>query len=298
MDGNFIRSYRSLKEASLATGANHSGISHCCKGLSGQIGGFMWRYIIDDVIIYKIESYKKYAPEANVVLQYDLRGNFIREWESIKLIEDTIPNIDGQNIYACCNGKALYSANYQWRYKDESRWFPVEDIQDILHDKRIYYRYTLNGIYIDCYEKAIPVRDKFGITPSNLSAIVKDITDNYCNGFRWTKKYYDKLPPLKDNYAIRRAGSKKSEEEKVKLGLLKYYYRYDVEGNLIDSFTNASKKFREIGCPKGPSILYHKFKDITNNFYYGYRWTNEYYEKLPPLSEKGLKLVKEYENQN
>ena len=70
---------------------------------------------------------------------------------------------------------------------------------------------------------------------------------------------------------------------------------YDIKGNFIDRFTNVTEKFKELKCDKSPTMLYHKFKDITNNFYYGYRWTNQYYEKLPPLSEKGLKQVKEYE---
>lgn len=298
LDGNFICSYKSLREASLKTGANHTGISHCCKGLSRQVGGFMWRYIIDDIIIYKIEPYKKYKPESNTILQYDLRGNFIREWESAKLIADTIPNVDRQNIYACCNGRTLYSAGYQWRYKDESRWFPVCDIQDEMRTKKVFYQYDINGNYIDCYGNAKIVQDKFGIYHTNLSAIIKDITNNYCNGFRWTSKYFEKLPDLKENYAIRIATSGKSEEEKVKMGALKYLYRYDIDGNLIDRFTNASEKFREIKCNKSPSILYHKYKDITNNFYFGYRWTNEYFEKLPPLSKKGLKQVKDYEREN
>ena len=298
LNGSFICSYKSLREASLITGANHSGISHCCKGLSGQIGGFMWRYIINDIIIYKIEPYKRHTPESKIVLQYDLRGNFIKEWESVKLIENTIPNMDGQNIYACCNGRTIHSGGYQWRYKDESRWFSVNDVQDKMKTKKVYYQYDIDGNYICCYENSKMVHDKFGIYNSNLSTIVKNITDNYCNGFRWKNKYYDKLPKLKENYTIRKAASGKTEEEKIELGLLKYFYRYDIEGNFIDRFTNVSEKFREIKCNKSPSILHHKYKDITNNFYYGYRWTNQYYEKLPPLSEKGLRQVKEYEREN
>ena len=38
------------------------------------------------------------------VFQYDLQGNFIKEWDSIKEIEQQL-NIRHSSIWACCNGK-------------------------------------------------------------------------------------------------------------------------------------------------------------------------------------------------
>ena len=49
------------------------------------------------------------------ILQYDLEGNFIKEWNSIFSTKKFgfIP----QNISQCCNGKIKQHKNYIWRYK-------------------------------------------------------------------------------------------------------------------------------------------------------------------------------------
>ena len=46
IDGNLINEYRSIKEAEIKTGVNHSHISKCCLFKKGYktVGGFIWRY--------------------------------------------------------------------------------------------------------------------------------------------------------------------------------------------------------------------------------------------------------------
>lgn len=51
------------------------------------------------------------------ILQYDLEGNFMREWKSIKQAQHSL-NI--YNIWHCLNGKYKQSGGYIWRYKNES----------------------------------------------------------------------------------------------------------------------------------------------------------------------------------
>jgi len=52
------------------------------------------------------------------VLQYDLKGNFIKEWKSLT-DANTILNINKSNICSCCNGKYRQSGGYIWRYKND-----------------------------------------------------------------------------------------------------------------------------------------------------------------------------------
>ena len=49
------------------------------------------------------------------VYQYDLDGNFIKEFESITQAEKET-SILGVNITACCKGRVRQSGGYQWRY--------------------------------------------------------------------------------------------------------------------------------------------------------------------------------------
>ena len=50
------------------------------------------------------------------VLQYDLQGNFIKEWSSVKEASNFY-NILHTNISVCARGKRLKAGNYQWFYK-------------------------------------------------------------------------------------------------------------------------------------------------------------------------------------
>lgn len=53
---------------------------------------------------------------SKVILQYDLYGNFIKEWVSTKEIERQL-GYSHSNISKCCKGKAKSAYGYKWRYK-------------------------------------------------------------------------------------------------------------------------------------------------------------------------------------
>ena len=50
------------------------------------------------------------------VNQYDLQGNFIKQWEYIKLAKETL-KIGG--ISACCKGKKKTAGGYIWKYVEK-----------------------------------------------------------------------------------------------------------------------------------------------------------------------------------
>lgn len=55
---------------------------------------------------------KHYKP----VLQYDVNGNFIKEWEGIKIANEAL-NISIGSISKCCNGVINTAKGYVWKYK-------------------------------------------------------------------------------------------------------------------------------------------------------------------------------------
>lgn len=59
-------------------------------------------------------------PKAKPVLQYDLEGNFIKEWVSLKqpILEGIGSDYNG--ISACCLGKQKSSNGFMWRFKEGS----------------------------------------------------------------------------------------------------------------------------------------------------------------------------------
>lgn len=59
----------------------------------------------------------RYGNRTKKINQYDLQGNFIKEWASSKDIERQL-HFPSSTIKACCNGKFKTSHNYIWKYKD------------------------------------------------------------------------------------------------------------------------------------------------------------------------------------
>ncbi len=63
---------------------------------------------------------KRFGRENNrsrKVEQYDLNGNFIRTWDTIKQAADKL-KINTANIIACCQGKYKKSHGFIWRYEE------------------------------------------------------------------------------------------------------------------------------------------------------------------------------------
>ena len=48
-DGDTINVFESLTEAIKATGINSKSIRDCCNGVQKHAGGFVWKYLDDDV---------------------------------------------------------------------------------------------------------------------------------------------------------------------------------------------------------------------------------------------------------
>lgn len=56
------------------------------------------------------------------VNQYDINGNFIKQWNYIREVQKAL-NINNANISECCRGKRKTAGGYIWRYVDEERTF-------------------------------------------------------------------------------------------------------------------------------------------------------------------------------
>lgn len=52
------------------------------------------------------------------ILQYDLEGNFIKEWRSARDVEREL-NIGHSNIATCCKGKKKTCGEFKWEYKNK-----------------------------------------------------------------------------------------------------------------------------------------------------------------------------------
>lgn len=64
----------------------------------------------------KYSLYKNIKREKKVINQYDLEGNFIKQWKNIKTISKEL-NFSYYGIFNCLCGRQKTSCNYIWIYK-------------------------------------------------------------------------------------------------------------------------------------------------------------------------------------
>ena len=119
LDGNLLNEYKSLTEASKATGISVSKISAVCKGRRKTAGGYIWKYLNDKHITLHREN--KYDVEsdkcAKAVEQYTLDGKFVREYRSVAEAtrENGFPN--RTNISVNLSGRTKSAYGFVWKYK-------------------------------------------------------------------------------------------------------------------------------------------------------------------------------------
>lgn len=68
----------------------------------------------------KINLGKKYNTTVfKKVIQYDLEGNFIKEWNSVKEILNHLnKNINNMSLYRCLRGELTTAYKFKWKYKN------------------------------------------------------------------------------------------------------------------------------------------------------------------------------------
>jgi len=142
IEGKFIKIWDCMSIVAKKFNISTGDLTCCCKGKQHSAGGFRWKYYRKNYKknLGKIKYFKgtkewlekitlaaqnrKY-PEGfgkhrnKIVLQYDLQGNFIKEWESIKKAAIELFNIEEKRtgIVACCRGQQKKAYGFIWKYK-------------------------------------------------------------------------------------------------------------------------------------------------------------------------------------
>lgn len=70
-------------------------------------------------LLHGTRSKRSSVTKCYVIEQYDLEGNFLKEWLGARVIEKEL-GIKNQHICRCCNGKQRTSGGYKWKYKERS----------------------------------------------------------------------------------------------------------------------------------------------------------------------------------
>jgi group I intron endonuclease len=144
LEGNFVNEYDSISIAAETNGLQRSLLGKCVNMTRWSTGGFIWvfssvyqdesfdfnTYVLE--LKYKSRVYdrqhnKTYANYDDIhkmslyktIVQLDLEGNFIKEWECGSATKPF--GFKPSKIYNCCNPKTTAKTHYgfKWMYKED-----------------------------------------------------------------------------------------------------------------------------------------------------------------------------------
>lgn len=130
LSGKFIRTWRSMSEASRELGLSLKSISSCCRMRSYQHGGYKWEYndkthpVFSEKPEGRFKQYKYSNPHivdgklCTPVRQLSLDGQLVKEWDNIA---DTKKyGFCPAHIMGCCMHKPQYVTHkkFRWEFAD------------------------------------------------------------------------------------------------------------------------------------------------------------------------------------
>ena len=127
-EGEFVARYKSITEATISIGANSGEISAVCSGRHISAQGFLWRF--EDEKLYEkalkkrtflenkrlINNKKANIKKSFSILQYDIYGNFIKEYPSCCIAAQEL-QIPQWRIRKVCYGEMKSSNGFIFKYK-------------------------------------------------------------------------------------------------------------------------------------------------------------------------------------
>lgn len=175
-NGNVVAVFASAFHASKALGLPRTSINRACLDHRRHESGWAFRFTGDDA---PIKEYKKYCK----IQQFDLDGNFIREWDSVHEIEKEL-GYNIASIRSCCYGQSKSSYGYIWKSIDGSRSFANKKCKAVL-------QYTLEGEFITEFKSVAAASEATNVSGDCIRRACGGRNNNKGKGFIW--KYKDAI---------------------------------------------------------------------------------------------------------
>ena len=179
LNGEYLQTFSSLAEAlrQVAPQSKPNYCSHiiqCCQKKRKSAYGFIWKYEDDNEKISAFSTKAKHP-----VIQYDLEGNFIRIFDSVKAAAEAV-NTVAPNIQGVCSGKKKTARGYKWAYVNE------EHKQTHKREKQVS-QYSKEGILLQTFSSIKEASQKTNIRYDSISATCRE-KQKTAGGFIWKYK--------------------------------------------------------------------------------------------------------------
>ena len=186
LNGNFIRSYKSVRDAAMTVSPDNqdtirASIKNCCLGTSYSSCGFFWSYYKE--FIKKEDYQNNINRRKNKIAQYTLSGKFLRYYDNITEAR----NATGlRNLYSSIRGECSIGG-FQWRYYtgDDSDIPPFESTVTMYRTKPIICTDS-NGIETEyaSIKKCIEINPEF--SSKGIKNVIRGINKTHKGyKFRW-----------------------------------------------------------------------------------------------------------------
>lgn len=173
LEGVYLDTYPSANQAAITLNINVSNIVSCANDKRQQAGPFQWKWADS-----KKEIFPMKGKEYDHILQYDLQGHFIKEFNSL---DDVINEFhcDKSSICIACKKNNLSSQGFQWKYKYSNKQIGLLKSKIIQYDK--------NGNLLNEYNTLTEASKQTGINRSNISECCSGKRKS-AGGFIWKKQ--------------------------------------------------------------------------------------------------------------
>lgn len=176
MNGKFLKTYYSMKQAADLTGISSSGIQNAC-AKETYCGNFQWRYYSgDNSDIEKANTIYK------TVYMFDLAGNYLTYYKSAAEAERQT-GINAKYISAVCNKTQGQACGYFWSFKKRFDFNPENGLKNIA-----VAEYDEQGNFIKSYTSLRQAESETGIQRTLISNCIKG-KSKFAGKRRWRYFY-------------------------------------------------------------------------------------------------------------
>jgi len=179
LNGNLLKTFKSLKEAAIELKLENTGIRQSIIK-NRPAYGFQFKYF-DKIPLPNINKGELIFNKSGIN-QYDLEGNFIKYWETIISIVNTL-NVLGINIIKCAKYQRKSANGFQWKYANDLT--PITKIKREKEvEKKNIKQFDLNMNFIKEYESSREACRQLGLEYKKLSHA--KIRKKQYGGFFWS----------------------------------------------------------------------------------------------------------------
>jgi len=214
-----------------------------------------------DVSIYKREIKSSYRN----IHQYDLDGNLIKIWDSLKDLEKA-GFLQTWNISSCIRGLKKTAYSFYWSngfiskdmiVKPTHTYFINRPFKEQIKRQKKVYQYNLVGDFVKEWTSIKKAEEALGI--NNISANLRKLR-NSAGGFQWSFIKYDRLKP---HYCPEKAIDSKKEFK---------VFQYSLDGTFLKEWTGAKEASKTLNINRECIRLSCVGKNKTGG---GYIWKYE-----------------------